>query len=421
MASLTLLDNEPKPEPSPHPDPLRSHRMGAEREQHADANRLCESFRYRLWEGNFCDTTLMRPAFSSTRQAAAFALMLLLLLLSPALAKKFLPPREEIYSSIWWVWGDFPYMDGQIFRQQGDVDIAFMGASHLWAAFDTPAVQEQLSRELGRPAVARTFGWAWPGYDPLYSVAQDLMEHRRVRLLVFDDDCGEMDAPHPLAPHLFRFGEDAEALDGLPASFQADYYYAAIAGAPRNLLALVRTNLPADLDARSYWEIHGYALNVPSRLGAIAARESFDPHGRAPFVAYHPVNGVQPSDVCIYSRETKAPFAFSSAGLPPMQLYFARKLAALARQHGCRLVVVHIPTFDERRSPVISMPAFWPDALRADVTMIGIPPATLFKGLSDDEIRRLYANPLHLNKNGQDYFTALMTPNLLKIYESQNH
>jgi hypothetical protein len=57
----------------------------------------------------------MRPAFSSIRQAAAFALLLLILLLSPALAEKFLPAREEIYSSVWWVWGDFPYMDGQIF------------------------------------------------------------------------------------------------------------------------------------------------------------------------------------------------------------------------------------------------------------------------------------------------------------------
>lgn len=362
----------------------------------------------------------MRPAFSSTRQAAAFALMLLLLLLSPALAKKILPPREEIYSSVWWVWGDFPYMDGQIFRQKGGVDIAFMGASHLWAAFDTPTVQEQLSRELARPAVVRTFGWAWPGYGPLYSIARDLMEHRPVRMLVFDDDCGEMDAPHPLAPRLFRFGEDEEALDGLSALAKADYYYAAIAGAPHNLLALLRTNYPADLNAPSYWEIHGHALNVPSRLGAIAARENFNSHGSEPFVAYHPVTGVQPSDVCIYSSRTKNQFAFSSAGLPPMQLYFARKLAALAQAHGCRLVVVHIPTFEERRSPVISMPAFWPDALQAEVTMTGIPPATLFKGLSDEEIRRLYANPTHLNKNGQDYFTALMTPNLLKIYESQN-
>jgi hypothetical protein len=145
------------------------------------------------------------------------------------------------------------------------------------------------------------------------------------------------------------------------------------------------------------------------------------PGEATPFVVYHPNTGISPSDVCIYGPDTKEKFAFSSTGLPPVQLYFARKLAALAQTHGCKLVVVHIPTFNERRSTVVSMPAFWPDALRVNVTMIGIPPATLFKGLSDDEIRKLYSNPLHLNQNGQDYFTALMTPNLVKIYESQNH
>ena len=69
----------------------------------------------------------MRPAFSSIRQAGAFALLLLCLLLGPAFAgKKILPSREAIYSSIWWENGDFPYMEEQVFREGGDMDIVFM-------------------------------------------------------------------------------------------------------------------------------------------------------------------------------------------------------------------------------------------------------------------------------------------------------
>jgi hypothetical protein len=365
----------------------------------------------------------MRPAFSSTRQAAAFALMLVLLLLSPVLAQKFLPPREEIYSSIWWVWGDFPYMDEQIFREKGGVDIAFLGASHLWAGFDTPTVQAQLSGALGRPATARTLAWAWPGCVPLYYVGQDLMEHRQVKLLVFDDDCGDSDEPHPLTPRLYRFGEDPQALDGLPDAVKAEFYYASIVGMPHNLLELARNNLPADLTAHSYWEFRGHAPNLADHLGSIRTQMGFQDGtgGDAdPFVVYHPNNGVQSSDVCVYGPQTKAQFTFSDAGLPQVQLYFARKLAAVAKAHGCKLVVVHIPTFVERRSTVVSMPILWPGALGTDVAVMGIPPATMFKGMSDDDIRKLYSNPLHLNQNGQDYFTALMAPNLVKIYESQN-
>src|SRR5215469_2387895 len=126
----------------------------------------------------------MRPAFSSTRQAGAFVLLLLALLLAPALVgKKILPSREAIYSSIWWQNDDFPYMDGQIFRERGDMDIVFMGSSHIWAAFDAPYVQEQLWKKLDRPAIVRTFGWGGAGYDEIYFVAQDLLAHRRVRML----------------------------------------------------------------------------------------------------------------------------------------------------------------------------------------------------------------------------------------------
>jgi hypothetical protein len=371
---------------------------------------------------------VMRPAFSSTRQAAAFALLLLVLLLAPALAeKKFLPPRSEIYSSIWWADGDYPFFYHQIFEEKGDIDILFIGASHLHTAFDTPYVQDQLSRELGRPAVARTFGYGWTGYDNLYFITRDLLDHRKVKMLIFDDYYdGTFDIPHELAPRMFRFGDDAGVLDGLPLSFQASYYFASVVGMPLNLLGLVRSNFSPNLHSgkKTYPEIHSLSLNTVGRLGAMTEHLGFFPDRAAdaaehpPFVAYTPQLDVQPSEVCVYSPETKTNFDFSSAGLPPMQLHFVQKFAALAQEKGCKLVVLHAPFFDERHSPVITEPVFWPDALPADVTMMGIPPATLFRGLTDDQVRKLYSDPIHLNQNGEKYFTRVVTPALLKVYES---
>ena len=364
----------------------------------------------------------MRPAFSSPRQAAAFALLLLALLLAPVLTQKILPPRETIYSSIWWGSGDFPYMDGQIFREQGDMDIVFMGSSHIWAAFDTPHVQAELGKQLGRPAVCRTFGWAWPGYSPPYFVAKDLFAHRKAHLLVFEDDFDTTGQPHPLTPHLYRYGEDAGVLDGLSATLKEEFYFAAITGLPRNFLNRIRPNLPADLNAVSTWEIRGKGPNLASHLGAITTRIGFRPGPNTepgPFEEYTPQTGVTAADVCIYSPETKTNFVFSSAGLPPLELHFIQKLAALAQENGCKLVVIHNPKFDERHSTVISEPVFWPDILPGQITIIGIPPATLFRGLTDDNIKKLYSDSLHLNENGQRYFTSLMTPNLLKIYGTE--
>jgi hypothetical protein len=365
----------------------------------------------------------MRPAFSSTRQAGAFGLLLLALLLAPALAgKKFLPPRETIYSSIWWENGDFPYMDGQIFHEQGDIDIMFMGSSHIWAAFNAPYVQERLGKTLGRPAVVRTFGWGGAGYDEIYFVAQDLLAHRHIQMLVIDDDVDPADVPHLLTPKTFRLGDNASSLEGLPWSTKAAYYFGSIMGLPRNLLALVHTNLPADMNATNYWQTHSHAENFAADLGAFTAHMGFrnSPGSEPePFVNFAPDTGVQPSAVCVYSPVKGTEFFSWGEPLPPMQLHFMQKLAALTQEHGCKLVVVHIPTFDERRSNRISMPKNLA-GLQPEVTIAGIPPATLFDGLTDDEIRELYSDSVHLNENGQKFFTTLMLPTLMKLYETQN-
>jgi hypothetical protein len=239
----------------------------------------------------------MRPAFSSSRQAAAFALLLLALLLAPALARKrFLPPRKEIYSSIWWASGDYPFFYHEIFQAKEPIDILFIGASHIHTAFDTPYVQEQLSNKLARPAVARTFGWGWPGYDNLYFVTRDLLATRQVRMLVFDDLYNLSDRPHILAPHMFRFGDDADVLDGLPFRAKMSYYFAAVVGMPHNLLGLIRTNFAPNLhpDKPTHFEIHDRALNPVTQLGALTGLIGYSPNFLAdyyehgPFVEYTP-------------------------------------------------------------------------------------------------------------------------------------
>jgi|HubBroStandDraft_1064217.scaffolds.fasta_scaffold2354840_2 hypothetical protein len=84
----------------------------------------------------------MAPAFSSSRQAAAFALQLLVILLSPLLAGKgLLPTREQMYSATGRDTIDFPYFHQQIFEENGDIDIAFMSSSRLGCAIDAPSMR----------------------------------------------------------------------------------------------------------------------------------------------------------------------------------------------------------------------------------------------------------------------------------------
>jgi len=371
----------------------------------------------------------MRPAFASTQQAAAFAFLLLVLLLLPVLlTKSRLPPREQIYAwSGWDTTGAHPYNHQQIFEEKGDIDIAFMGSSQMEFGIDTPQVQEKLSAMLGRQATVRTVAWGGAGFDELYFITKDLLQNRRVKMIVFYDECRVDNQPNSLAPNGFRFADDAELLTTLPVRLKLAYYYAAILGMPKNLLSIVRPALPADMNPRrtNYIEEHFQTGNVVEHLGSFASLLGFNPSAifddYAPFIPYTPDTRVEPSDVAVYSPETQARFQFSGPPVPAWQLQFGRKFAALAQQHGVKLVLLHFPAASDMRSTAIKEPEFWPEALRADISMVGIPPATLFEGQTDDDARKLFATDHHLNKNGQDYFTRLITPSLLKIYADQTN
>ncbi len=366
----------------------------------------------------------MRPAFGSTKSAAAFALLLLLLLLSPVLAgKKILPPREQAYAVQAWGNGPYPWIRNQIFEETNAIDIAFMGSSHIFNAIDTPYVQAELSRKLGRPAVVRTIAWGGPGYDGLYFIAQDLLAHRQVRMIVFYDENPAVGSRNSQIPTWFRFGDNVSSLTGLPLREQSLFYFASRIGLPRNLLSLARPNLPAPLvvpGKKNYWEIAADAPNPATRLGSLSVGQGFAAttmSANAPFVEFKPATAVAPADAVIFSPATKTNFEFSTAPLPEWQRHFAGKLTELFRDHNVQPVMLHLPVLAEVRSPVLVERADWPQIFGGDFKLLGIPSEKLFGGLSDEDVLKLYGDPAHFNRNGQEYFTPLIIPALFQIYE----
>lgn len=367
----------------------------------------------------------MRPAFASTKSAAAFALLLLVLLMLPALAgKSWLTTREQAYQIQSWGSGPYPWIHHAIFEEKGDIDMVFIGSSHIFHGIDAPYVQSELSKKLGRPAVVRTIGWGGPGYDALYFIAQDLLAQRKVRWLVFYDENNFKRTRNVQGTTWFRFRENAGDLAGLPLEEQGRFYLTALAGMPRNLLGLVRPNLPADLISSKPHdqEVFLHAPNPATQLGSFPAQVGFNPvdsYDYPAFIPFIPTNGVTTDDVCVYSPNTKTNFQFANAPVPDWQLHFARKLTALAKAHDTRLIMLHLPTTHEMRSPVIQERVCWSDALNAEINLVGIPSAKLFGNLTDAEVHKLYFNWAHFNKNGMEFFTRLITPTLLHIYDEE--
>lgn len=360
----------------------------------------------------------MAPAFSSTRQAAAFVVMVLAVLLSPVLiGKGLIRSRDQIYSSLPWGTGPYPYLHNQIYEEKGDIDVVFTGPSTMWYAIDTPYFQKKLSEKLGRPATARTLCWDWAGADPFYRITKDLLEHRNIRMMVFCD-FPEMIAPntaHKMASELFQWPDHTEDLAGLQLRPQMSFYAAAILGMPKNLLGRFRSNLPI-VDAEEIsWPGFNHMENPFLRLGALASPVI---EGRD-FVEFTPSTSPSATNVIIYSEATKDEFAFPQAPLQLMQAAFVRKAAQLTQEHHVQMVYIYIPRSTEIRVATINPNAYWPDFFSDRLTMMGIPPAKLFAGLSDDDALKLYWEYRHLNINGQKYFTPVVTPALVQLYEDK--
>ena len=139
-----------------------------------------------------------------------------------------------------------------------------------------------------------------------------------------------------------------------------------------------------------------------------------------------------------YSAETRTAFAFTGPATKPYQRHFAERLARLCQKRGTRLVVLHLPQWRERELPPTAPPVVWraapreladvasqetiperepwPEVWPAPVDLVGIPFGKLFGDLPATDLPRLFVDNHHFNQNGQELFTKLITPTLLKLY-----
>ena len=278
--------------------------------------------------------------------------------------------------------------------------------------------------------MVRTLAWGGSGYDGLYLISEDLLQHRKVKLLVFYDENVELGEQlrNGALTSLFRLSEQTSVWSRLPIKDQAAYYVVALMGMPRTLLSLISLNIPAELFPNHPGYIQpqnkGF-IEAPRHMGTVYVHAGFSPTffnaKNSPFQPYYPTEANE-SDGCIYSPSNNSVFEFSNAPLPAWHLQFAKAFGALANNCGCQLVMLDIPVYEERRNTVISERAFWPGFLSTNLLMLGLPPIKMFGSMTDEEVQYLFGDPQHLNQNGQRYFTRLITPTRLKLYEtSTNH
>jgi hypothetical protein len=117
----------------------------------------------------------------------------------------------------------------------------------------------------------------------------------------------------------------------------------------------------------------------------------------------------------IFSGSTGAAYSFFDEPLPPYQTHFAKLIGALLAEHGVPAVVLHIPQAHEATVDVVEERLDWLELSGASGPMIGVPPARLFAGFDEEEVKRFFVSD-HLNENGTIYFTRAVAPALLQAF-----
>jgi hypothetical protein len=336
----------------------------------------------------------------------SFVLLIAFALCLPALlSRSGAVTRQRSYELMPEQHGAYSFVRSQIFEDGSDIDILFVGSSIQWNAIDTPQVQAALSDTLGRKANVVSFGFNFNGIDIPYAELRDVLERRRVRLVIFSiPRLPFNDGPNATAYKFLGPGDDEGATAGLPFRYRSALYAGAVLRSPHDLLRIVES-----------------IETEPSKYAAdLGANKETLGMGRksSKFVRFVPASPRLPVRDLLLSDTTREHFEFTNESLPPYQEHYLDEIAKLLHRCGTPLAMINVPQYNERSSTKVIERQDWARRLGSDVPLIGVPPATLFEGLSPDEVEKLHCDIYHFNKNGNEFFTRTVLPAILHVYDT---
>lgn len=338
----------------------------------------------------------MQPAFRSLSDVLRFGALLVFLIALPALLHIIgYPTRASVYDGISERAGPYAFTRHQIFNDDETIDIAFVGSSVMKEAIDADFVQEALEKQIGLDANVRSFPFVFQGLDLQYALIRDLLERRRVKLLVttFSGPHRFSTRPHPQLHRFLRNGDYEDVLSGLPLMDRVAIYASNVLGGPRQLISLIRPDIPIAYVGSS----------------------------RSASVQTHIANNTCSAPAVVLGPDTEAAFTIPLSAMTPKEEYLVRKIGALANEKGTRIIVINIPIAEDTRENIIWERADWRRILPADTITAGFRPSELFK--SELPYSAFYTYDGHFSSLGRACFTESLTPLLLASHEKirKNH
>jgi hypothetical protein len=344
------------------------------------------------------DRPAVRPAFVSRWGALGFCLLLAALLSLPLALPHLAPAWPYPGAGVHIEPGDFGFLQKMSAADAPDLDVAVIGDSLVLVGIDGYGLEQALTAQLGRPAHVAVFGFRHRGEEVYYVALRELLAHKRPKLIILDTSIWDRDEPHLWDYRMLRLDEGPEFYAGLSLLNRWRFYTQAVLGIPRVLLNGLRKPVP-DRRPESY-------------RGTVFLDFGYD-HGPFKPIDFEPPK--LPASRVLYSDDRRSEWEFLDRPYSPLAATFFEKSKRLIETSGVRLAIIDIPWYDARRNERITERFYWPKLFATPVDVLGVPPAQLYRGLSDDQIRLLYSDHVHYNANGAKYFTAVIAPAIAEL------
>jgi hypothetical protein len=330
----------------------------------------------------------------------AFCILLIIFFALPvALYSIGLPSREDAYKAVSSNAGDIGPVVQTIYDDPNDADIVLLGSSIMQYGIRVPQLESELSGHLSSPPHIAMLAMDWQGIDSQYFLIRDYFSRHKTKVVVWNLPIpgARTYEPHVEAFRWMRYGEDSSDLRGLPFRFRFAIYGDMVLGAPRQALSLIRPNrLSED-------ELHPVENHRKGYYGSAFIEDDFEP-------AHIPASDT------VFSPGDPAHVSVSGQPLDPYQLYFAKKIVAMAQSQGAELVFIHIPFDGEYGDSTVEERGLWSSILGTNAPMVGVSAHTLFGDMPQDRFLHFFVDQ-HLNANGQRAFTQAIGPAILKVFQ----
>jgi hypothetical protein len=257
--------------------------------------------------------------------------------------------------------GAYSYMKKEVFETDGDIDVLFLGSSVLWNAIDAKQVENALSESLGRKATVVVLGFNFNALDIPYAVMRDLVERRRVRLVVFSvPRLPFTEGPSTTSYKFLRYSDHPEVVADLSLQSKVSLYACNVLRSPNDLLFMVRP----DRSAQS---------RFADELGANKELMGME---RDPETFLHfapPVPAIPVSEL-IFSESSNDNFVFTNDELGSHQDAYMRHLERLLRERDIPLAMLNVPQYSERANDKVVGRFDWSKRFGREIPLIGVPP-----------------------------------------------